>query len=102
MKRILSLFLLAMPLFCHGQNIYEINLSRTLDESRIAELTDSFYNSQYDIGKLMETIFKSAWFYEDKNIALAYKSSIDSSFEFYENQVIRNNKFCKEIVNGKN
>lgn len=39
---------------------------------------------------------------EDKNVALAYKSSIDSSFEFYENQVSRNNKFCKEIVNGKN
>ena len=34
---------------------------------------------------------------DDVEVALAYKGSIDSGFRFYENQVDRNNKFCKEI-----
>ncbi len=34
---------------------------------------------------------------DDINVAIAYKTSIDSNLEFYENQVDRNNKFCKEI-----
>ena len=34
---------------------------------------------------------------DDVNVAAAYVESIHSSFSFYENQVDRNNKFCKEI-----
>lgn len=34
---------------------------------------------------------------DDIEVAKAYKESIDSGFRFYENQVDRNNKFCKEI-----
>lgn len=34
---------------------------------------------------------------DDIDIAVAYKTAIDSSFEFYEKQVDRNNEFCKEI-----
>ncbi|MBL0078364.1 MAG: DUF1800 family protein [Bacteroidetes bacterium] len=57
--------------------IYAFFVNPTLDENRIAELTDSFYNSKYDIGKLMETIFKSPWFYDDQNIAQLIKSPIE-------------------------
>lgn len=35
---------------------------------------------------------------DDINVAVAYKTAIDSSLDFYENQVDRNNKFCKEIT----
>lgn len=39
---------------------------------------------------------------DDVEIAKAYKEDIDFSFMFYENQVDRNNKMCKEIEeNGK-
>ena len=34
---------------------------------------------------------------DDLKIALAYKESISSSFDFYEEQINRNNKLCKQI-----
>lgn len=33
---------------------------------------------------------------DDLEVAKAYKNSIDSSLQFYENQVNRNNLFCKK------
>ncbi len=38
---------------------------------------------------------------DDVAVAVAYKTAIDSFFEFYEKQVDRNNKFCEEIENKK-
>ena len=35
----------------------------------------------------------------DINIALAFKEALNSSFDFYENQVNQNNKLCEEIKN---
>ena len=35
----------------------------------------------------------------DINIALAFKEALNSSFDFYENQVNQNNKLCKDIKN---
>jgi uncharacterized protein (DUF1800 family) len=57
--------------------IYAFFVNPKLDESRINELSDLFYGSKYDIGKLMEAIFNSDWFYEDKNIAQLIKSPIE-------------------------
>ena len=34
---------------------------------------------------------------DDVPVAMAFKQTIDSSFEFYENQVNRNNQFCKGV-----
>lgn len=34
---------------------------------------------------------------DDVDVAVAYKSAIDSNIEFYEKQVDRNNEFCKGI-----
>lgn len=34
---------------------------------------------------------------DDIPVAIAYKAAIDSSIEFYENQVDRNNTLCKSI-----
>lgn len=36
---------------------------------------------------------------DDVEVVRAYKESIDSSISFYENQVERNNTFCKEVTN---
>ena len=34
---------------------------------------------------------------DDVDVAVAYKTAIDSNIEFYEKQVDRNNTFCKEV-----
>ena len=34
---------------------------------------------------------------DDVNVAVAYKATIDSTIEFYEKQVDRNNEFCNEV-----
>ena len=36
---------------------------------------------------------------DDVDVAVAYKTAIDSNIEFYEKQVDRNNTFCKEVSN---
>ncbi len=40
-------------------------------------LADRFYKSDYDIGKLMEDIFTSDWFYDEKNIGCKIKSPVE-------------------------
>jgi len=47
------------------------------DKSKVDWLADRFYNNQYDIAKLMEDIFTSDWFFEDKNIGARIKSPIE-------------------------
>ena len=34
---------------------------------------------------------------DDVDVAVAYKTAIDSNIEFYEKQVDRNNEFCKGV-----
>lgn len=34
---------------------------------------------------------------DDLDVAITYKTAIDSNIEFYEKQVDRNNTFCKEV-----
>lgn len=34
---------------------------------------------------------------DDVDVAVAYKTAIDSNISFYENQVDRNNKLCEEL-----
>ena len=34
---------------------------------------------------------------DDIDVAVAYKTAIDSNIEFYEKQVDRNNEFCKGV-----
>lgn len=45
-----------------------------IDKQIVKELADNFYNSGYDIEKLMRNIFTSDWFYEEKNIGAKIKS----------------------------
>lgn len=34
---------------------------------------------------------------DDVDVAVSYKTAIDSNISFYENQVDRNNKLCEEL-----
>lgn len=38
---------------------------------------------------------------DDVDVAVAYKTAVDSNITFYENQVDRNNTFCKEVSDAK-
>ena len=57
--------------------IYKYFVNEKIDNKRINELSDFFYESDYDIGKLMMKIFTSDWFYDQENIGTKIKSPID-------------------------
>jgi uncharacterized protein (DUF1800 family) len=48
-----------------------------VDKSKIDWLADRFYQSSYDISQLMNDIFTSDWFYDEKNIGANIKSPIE-------------------------
>ncbi|MBS1514146.1 MAG: DUF1800 domain-containing protein [Bacteroidetes bacterium] len=55
--------------------IYKFFVNETnIGKSVAKELADDFYNSDYDIEKLMRKIFTSDWFYDEKNIGAKIKS----------------------------
>ncbi|KAA0128570.1 DUF1800 domain-containing protein [Chryseobacterium sp. SN22] len=57
--------------------IYRFFVNENEDEAIINTLSESFYQSGYDIKKLMKTIFLSSWFYGRKNIGSRIKSPIE-------------------------
>jgi uncharacterized protein (DUF1800 family) len=60
-----------------SQKIYRFFVNDSIDEQKVDWLADRFYKSDYDIGKLMEDIFTSDWFYEEKNIGCKIKSPVE-------------------------
>ncbi len=59
------------------QKIYRFFVSESVDKEKINWLADRFYKSDYNISKLMEDIFTSDWFYDEKNIGVRIKSPIE-------------------------
>lgn len=59
------------------EKIYKFFVNEQPDKSKVDWLADRFYNNQYDIAKLMEDIFTSDWFFEEKNIGARIKSPIE-------------------------
>ncbi|MGL6129368.1 DUF1800 domain-containing protein [Chryseobacterium artocarpi] len=57
--------------------IYKFFVNENVDQNIIDTLSASFYNSGYDIKKLMTEIFSSTWFYDQKNIGNRIKSPIE-------------------------
>lgn len=49
----------------------------TPDKAKVQELAKGFYASGYDIGKLMQDLFSSDWFYEEKHIGAKIKSPVE-------------------------
>jgi uncharacterized protein (DUF1800 family) len=60
-----------------AQKIYVFFVNDTVDTEKINWLADRFFNNNYDIGKLMEDIFTSDWFYDEKNIGAKIKSPVE-------------------------
>ncbi|MCX8526186.1 DUF1800 domain-containing protein [Chryseobacterium formosus] len=54
--------------------IYKFFVNEIPDQTNINKLSEEFYASNYDIKKLMESIFSSSWFYDKKNIGNKIKS----------------------------
>ncbi len=46
----------------------------TIPEARLAKLAQRFFDSNYDISKLLREMLESRWFYEDENIGVLIKS----------------------------
>lgn len=59
------------------QKIYRFFVNDTVDKAKVDWLADRFYKNDYHIGRLMEDIFTSDWFYEEKNIGAKIKSPIE-------------------------
>lgn len=60
-----------------AQKIYRFFVNDTVNKEKVEWLANRFYNSHYDISKLMEDIFTSDWFYDEKNIGTKIKSPIE-------------------------
>ncbi|HLG39954.1 MAG TPA: DUF1800 domain-containing protein [Chitinophagaceae bacterium] len=60
-----------------SQKIYKFFVNDQPDPAKTAWLADRFYKSGYDISKLLEDIFTSDWFYEEKNIGTRIKSPVE-------------------------
>ena len=59
------------------QKIYRYFVNETVDEKKVEWLSTRFYENGYDIKKLMEDIFTSDWFYNEKNIGTRIKSPVE-------------------------
>ena len=59
------------------QKIYKYFVNDTLDTGKIEWLANRFYQSGYDIKKLLADIYTSDWFYSDKNIGTRIKSPVE-------------------------
>ena len=60
-----------------SQKIYKFFVNEKVDNVKAEWFADRFYKSNYDIAKLMEDIFTSDWFYEEKNIGAKIKSPVE-------------------------
>jgi uncharacterized protein (DUF1800 family) len=59
------------------KKIYRFFVNDQPDTEKIEWLADRFFKSNYDIARLMEDIFTSEWFYEEKNIGMKIKSPVE-------------------------
>ena len=57
--------------------IFKFFVNDSIDNEKVDWLADRFFKSNYDISKLMEDIFTSDWFYEEKNIGSKIKSPVE-------------------------
>ncbi len=64
------------------RKIYRYFVNDTPDEGIIGELANSFYESEYEIGKLMQQIFTADWFYSPKNIGSRIKAPVEYITQF--------------------
>ncbi|MCB0556791.1 MAG: DUF1800 domain-containing protein [Phaeodactylibacter sp.] len=59
------------------RKVYRYFVNEKVDEALVEDLSRRFYDSDYDIGQLMRTIFESDWFYAPHNIGVKIKSPVE-------------------------
>ena len=59
------------------QKIYKYFVNEEVDNEKVESLATRFYESNYDLQKLMNDIFLSNWFYEEKNVGTRIKSPVE-------------------------
>lgn len=59
------------------QKIYNYFVNDDIDKDKVESLASGFYQGNYNIQKLLEDIYKSEWFYEEKNIGTRIKSPVE-------------------------
>jgi uncharacterized protein (DUF1800 family) len=60
-----------------ARKAYRFFVNEKIDERNVKYLARVFYDSDYDIEKLMRAIFESKWFFEEKNVGVKIKSPIE-------------------------
>jgi uncharacterized protein (DUF1800 family) len=60
-----------------SRKMYKFFVNEKVDEARAEWLGDRFFKNDYDIALLMEDIFTSDWFYDEKNIGAQIKSPVE-------------------------
>jgi uncharacterized protein (DUF1800 family) len=60
-----------------AQKVYKFFVNEKVDTEKVNWLAERFYKNNYDISKLMNDIFTSDWFYEEKNIGSLIKSPVE-------------------------
>ena len=59
------------------KKIYKYFVKEEVDDERLEILSAGFYQSNYNIQQLLNNIFASDWFYEEKNIGTRIKSPVE-------------------------
>ncbi len=59
------------------KKIYKFFVNEKIDEAKVDWLADRFHKSDYEINSLLEDIFISDWFYDEKNIGALIKSPVE-------------------------
>jgi uncharacterized protein (DUF1800 family) len=57
--------------------LYRFLVNDTPEMAHINQMADVFYNAKYEIKPLLEFVFLSDWFYDDKNIGNLIKSPVE-------------------------
>ena len=60
-----------------SKKIYRYFVNENVNEANQQWLSKRFYANNYDIAKLLEDVFTSDWFYDEKNIGTKIKSPVE-------------------------
>lgn len=60
-----------------SKKLYRYFVNENVNETNQRWLSNRFYNNNYDISKLLEDMFTSDWFYDEKNIGTKIKSPVE-------------------------
>lgn len=59
------------------RKIYKFFVNEQIDDTKVEWLADRFHKNDYEIAPLLEDIFTSDWFYEEKNLGALIKSPVE-------------------------